>query len=199
MTMNSARLLAAAAIFLAAASPRVPAQAQGDATRKSIDDSRKLATQVTAELREQLLREMQASGPLRSLIVCKFTCPEIVFRQARRTGWRIATVSLKPRNPALGSPDAWEQRALITLGAQLAKGGSADDLEVAEVVEEPQGRFLRYARAIVVEPLCLTCHGPPASIPAAVRVQLDIDYPADKAVGFAVGQVYGIVAIKHAL
>ena len=73
------------------------------------EESRKVALQVSRDLRDQLLREMKLSGPLRSLLVCKYSCPEILSSQSRRTGWKVAAVSLKPRNSALGMPDAWEQ------------------------------------------------------------------------------------------
>lgn len=176
----------------------IAAGAQDATPRKSIDESRKIAAQVSTALRTQLIKEMQASGPLRSLIVCKYTCPELLSGPSRRTGWRISAVSLKPRNPALGAPDAWEQKVLIDFERRVARGEKAAGLEFAEVVTEPQGRFFRYAMAMPVEPLCLNCHGRPDSLSPAVRQQLAVDYPFDRATGFESGQVYGIVAIKHA-
>lgn len=169
------------------------------ADMKAVQESREVARQVSVELRDQLIREMQLSGPLRSMIVCKFTCPEIIFRPARRTGWRIAAVSLTPRNPALGSPDAWEQRVLVEFRDRVARGESADRLESWEVVTEPSGRFLRYAKAMPVEKMCLACHGPPESLAPAVKAQLALDYPHDRATGLSVGQVHGIVTIKRPL
>lgn len=186
--------------FLAAVSMAglVPvAQAQGSAESESIQDSRKVALQVSLALRTQLLREMQVSGPLRSLIVCKYNCPEILSIQSRKTGWRVAAVSLKPRNSALGMADAWEQKVIADFERRVANGEKAETLEVIETIKEPQGRYFRYAKAMMVERLCLQCHGTRDQLPESVKAQLAIDYPFDRAVGFRVGQVYGIVSIKR--
>ncbi len=190
------RLVGTCALLAVCASA---ALAQGDPATKSVEEGRKIAAQVSSALRNQLIKEMQASGPLRSLIVCKHTCPELLSAPSRRTGWRISAVSLKPRNPALGAPDAWEQKVLVDFERRVAGGEKAEGLEATEIVSEPQGRFFRYAVAMPVEPLCLVCHGPRASLPARVREQLAIDYPFDRAIDFAAGQIYGIVAIKHSL
>jgi hypothetical protein len=183
--------LAALAALVMAAPP------QESVMRKSVDESRKVALQVSQELRTQLIREMQLSGPVRSLLVCKYTCPEILSSQSRKTGWRVAAVSLKPRNSALGMADAWEQKVLADFGRRAAKGEKAEMLEFAELVNEPQARYFRYARAMMMEPLCLPCHSARDKLPNEVKAQLAIDYPFDRAVDFSVGEVYGIVSIKR--
>lgn len=188
---------ALAATILALATLAPEAAAQDAFPEKWRDEQRKVAIQVSRDLRSQLVREMQVSGPLRSLVVCKFTCPEIIFAPARRTGWRITAVSLKPRNAALGSPDEWEQKVLLDFERRVAQGESAEGLEATEVVSLPAGRYARYARSIAVEPLCLACHGPANEISRAVRSQLASDYPQDKATGFRAGQLYGILSIRR--
>lgn len=172
-------------------------RAQESTVTAMTEESRKVALQVSQDLRTQLLREMKLSGPLRSLLVCKYSCPEILSAQSRRTGWKVAAVSLKPRNSALGMPDAWEQKVLLDLSKRAVNGGKADALEFTEVVNEPQGRYFRYARAMMVEPLCLPCHSTRDKMKDSVKAQLTIDYPFDKAVDFSIGEVYGIASIKR--
>jgi hypothetical protein len=167
--------------------------------KRSVVESRKIADQVYGALRDQLLDEMEKSGPVRSLVVCKYTCPELILGPSRRTGWKISAVSLKARNSAMGTPDEWEQKVLLAFDRRVAGGEKADVLETAEVVEEPAGRFFRYAKAMPVEHLCLNCHGTSKSMSEAVRAQIAADYPFDRATGFSVGQVYGVISIKHAL
>lgn len=173
------------------------APAQDRALKRPVEESRQVALQVLEDLRKQLLKEMELSGPLRSLVVCKHACPEITMAASRKTGWRIAAVSLKPRNAGLGTADAWEQRVLADFERRVAKGEPAAALELADVVREPQGRFFRYAKAIAVENVCLTCHGGKETLPPSVSARLAIDYPFDKATGFKAGQLYGIVSIKR--
>ena len=193
--LESMRKLLGMGAWLAIAA--TSALAQDESMKAAVDECRRMAIRVTQELRDQLVKEMQLSGPLRSMVVCRYTCPEILSRPSRKTGWRISAVSLKPRNSALGTPDEWEQRVLIDFERRVAKGESAEGLEVAEIAVQPQGRFLRFARAIPVESMCLKCHGSRESLSEPVKAQLAIDYPFDEAVGYSKGQVYGILAIKR--
>jgi hypothetical protein len=66
-------------------------------------------------------------------------------------------------------------------------------------VTEPQGRYFRYMKAIAVQPLCLTCHGSPDSIPDLVKARLADHYPHDRATGYALGQIRGAVSIKQSM
>lgn len=172
------------------------AQSQDDALKQQIATSRKIAQQVAEAHNALLIKELRFSGPLRSLLVCKYGCPDITSAQSRRTGWKVSMVSLKPRNSALGMADVWEQKVIESFNSRRSKGESADAMEYAEEVQDPQGSYFRYARAIPVEPLCLTCHGARDALPDVVKTQLATDYPYDKATGFSVGQVYGIVSVK---
>lgn len=190
--MRSIAALAALTVFA------TTALAQAAPPKMLVEYGRKIARQVSREHRSQLIRELQLSGPLRSLLMCKYVCPEISSSLSRETGWKVSMVSLKPRNAALGMADVWEQKVLADFDHRIAKGEKAEEFEYAEIVSEPQGEYFRYARAIPVEPLCLTCHGPRETLPDAVKAQLAIDYPFDKATGFRMGQVYGIVSIKGA-
>lgn len=202
--INLNKRLSAAVVIAACLAAWAPPTAAGGAAVANeatswAEESRGVAVQVSQALKTQLLREMQLSGPLRSFMVCKYSCPEILSSQSRKTGWRIAAVSLKPRNAALGMADAWEQKVLADFSRRAGEGADPAALEFAEVVSEPQASYFRYARSIVVEPLCLRCHGARDSLPDAVKAQLSVDYPFDKAVDFKVGEVYGIVSIKRDL
>lgn len=148
------------------------------------------------ELGTQLRQELARGGPDAAVSVCKDVAPEIASRLSRESGSRIARVSLKPRNPLLGTPDTWEQAALLEFDRRIASGAQAETLEAAEIVAEPQGRYFRYTKAIPVQPLCLTCHGTAAAMPEAVKQRLREDYPHDRATGYQSGQVRGAVTVK---
>lgn len=184
------RFLAASWAALAAmtlAASLSASSAQDNAIARPFEESRKVALQVSGELTTQLLREMQLSGPVRSLLVCKYVCQEILSSKSRKTGWRIAAVSLKPRNLAVGMPDPWEQKVLADFTRRAANGEKVEALEFAETVGEPQGRYFRYARAMAVERLCLACHGARDKLSDAVKAALAAHYPFDKATGFSAG------------
>lgn len=186
------RLLAAA--LLAAGAP-----AAADDTAVYTDEARKASDQLIQMIRTELLRAMEASGPLRAMIVCKYSVPEITSNLSRATGWRITRVTLKPRNPALASADAWEQKGLLSFEQRAARGEKPETLEHAEIVQEPSGRYFRYMRAITVVPLCLNCHGGSDAVTDATRLQLQNEYPKDAATGYKLGQVRGAVTVKRPL
>ena len=82
---------------------------------------------------------------------------------------------------------------------RVAAGEKAEILEYSETIDEPRGRYFRYMKALPVQPLCLTCHGAAENIPENVEARLAIEYPHDRATGYALGQVRGAVTIKQPL
>lgn len=167
--------------------------------RRWYDDGRKVAEQFMQQLSGELRRELELSGPLRGIIVCKFGAPEMASTLSRRTGWRVSRVSLRTRNPALGLPDAWEHRVLKDFDQRQARGEKAETLEFGEVVREPGGSYFRYMKALPVGRVCLECHGPQESLSKEVKERLAIDYPHDRGTGYSLGQVRGAVTVKRPL
>lgn len=191
------RLLGLVTLALGAASAAT-AQAP-EPMRRWFDESRKVADQFVQQLGGELRRELELTGPLRGIIVCKFGAPEIASSMSRKTGWRVSRVSLQTRNPALGTPDPWEHRVLTEFDQRVARGENADGLEFGEVVREPGGAYFRYMKALPVQRLCLNCHGPAEALLPEVRERLATDYPHDRGTGYSLGQVRGAVTVKRPL
>lgn len=168
-----------------------------DVRNRHLEESRKAATAIVTQIRAEMTREMERTGPIRSIMVCKYSAPEITSGISRQTGMRVSRVSLRPRNRALGEPDPWEQQALLDFERRVAKGEKAEGLEAFEVVTEPTGRFFRYMKAVPMGQPCLACHGPLASMSEGVKAQLAAEYPHDRAVNYELGQVRGGIAIKR--
>lgn len=167
--------------------------------KPALDDARKASTELVTGVRSELLKAIEASGPLRAIVVCKYTVPEIASAISRKYGARVTRVSLTPRNPSLGWGDAWEQKVLMDFDERVARGEKPEALEHAEIVSEPAGRYLRYMRALPMQAPCMHCHGPTEQISEPIREQLAHDYPHDKATGLALGRVRGAVTYKKPL
>jgi hypothetical protein len=190
------RLIASAlAIALLASTPTLAAS-PSDA---DLAEARALSQELVQKLGAALKAQLAAGGPESAVGVCRDLAPSIAGELSRRSGARVARVSLKTRNPLLGTPDAWEQTALADFDAAVAGGQPADKLERAEVVDEPAGRTLRYVKAIPAAPLCMSCHGGADAIPAPVAAKIAAEYPHDRAVGYTPGQVRGAVTIRKRL
>ncbi|MBL8351360.1 MAG: DUF3365 domain-containing protein [Burkholderiaceae bacterium] len=176
-----------------------PTQANDEVQRAALDDARKAATELVTGVRTELLKAIEASGPLRAIVVCKYVTPEIASAVSRKYGARVTRVSLTPRNPSLGWGDAWEQKVLMGFDERIAAGEKAEGMEFHEVVKEPSGKFLRYMRALPMQPACMHCHGPTDQMSEPIRSQLAHDYPHDRATGLTLGKARGAVTYKKPL
>jgi hypothetical protein len=81
----------------------------------------------------------------------------------------------------------------------MKNGEKADTMEFAQVVTDSTGKHLHYAKAIAIQPMCLTCHGPADSISEGVKASLRVDYPLDQATGYRDGELRGAVVITRPL
>ncbi len=187
------------ATLLAALTTIAGSAAADDELRRLTDEARKASVQIMTQVRGEVSKELERTGPIRAITVCKYSAPEITSVISRHLGMRVTRVALRARNRALGEPDPWEQQALLDFEKRLAKGEKAEAMETAEIVQEPAGRMFRYARAIPMGQPCLACHGPVAGLSEGVKAQLANEYPYDRAVDYQVGQIRGAVSVKKAL
>ncbi len=186
-----------AVVLALSAAIGLPAVSQAESGQDSeLAEARALVGQLARELGGALKKEMAASGPEGAIGVCRQMAPEIAGNLSRQSGAKVARVSLRTRNPMLGQPDVFEQSVLADFDRRAAAGEKPEALEHVEVVSEPAGRYLRYMKAIPVQPLCLTCHGTPETIPDSVRQKLASEYPKDHAVGYTPGQIRGAFTVK---
>lgn len=163
------------------------------------DAAQQVAQELVSKLGTALKQALGESGPAEAITVCRDTAPLLAGSLSRETGWKVGRVSLKTRNPLIGQPDAWEQSILQQFDDQAAGGANPVEMQHAEIVSEPDGRYFRYMKALPVKPLCLTCHGTEKTIPDPVRMKLQQEYPNDNATGYYAGQVRGAVTIKRKL
>lgn len=161
------------------------------------NEARAVAMPFLKELGAANKKAVTEGGPGPAVIVCKDIAPQMAGDISLKTGWKLTRVSLKVRNPLLGTPDAWEQSVLKGFDERMAKGEKPETMEVAEIVQEPAGKSFRFMKAIAMQPGCLACHG--TQISDEVQARLSADYPHDQATGYSVGQIRGAVSIKRPL
>jgi hypothetical protein len=159
------------------------------------DESRAVALPFLQELNAANRKAIAQGGPESAVKVCQEVAPKMAGDISRKNGWKVSRVSLKARNPLLGTPDQWEQTVLKQYEERMAKGEQPDTLETAEIVNQPTGKSFRYLKAIVAQPGCMACHGSAEQIGAGVKARLGETYPHDPATGYAPGQLRGAVSI----
>lgn len=115
--MNTVRI--ALCLIVAGISSGATPQSR-DSVPQLLRESRSGAAQFLERLGGELRREMETTGPMRSIIVCKFSAPEVASAISRQTGWRVSRVGLRTRNPSLGQPGVWEHRVLQEFDRRVA-------------------------------------------------------------------------------
>jgi hypothetical protein len=154
------------------------------------DDAAWLArgAEAVAPLKRGLLAALEEAlargGPEGAIDVCRVRAPEIAARASSPT-LRVGRTSDRLRNPA-NAPADWMRPILEAWRA--APGDRA-----ARVVHLPEGR-VGYAEPIVVQPLCLACHG--ESLSPALREHLAARYPEDRATGYRAGELRGLIYVE---
>ena len=169
MSQRLARCLLPAVVLLAAC-------AQAD---DRLDRSRAIVDQFQRELGGELRAAMSEGGPVAAIAVCSERAPAIAAQASAAAGARVSRTALRVRNPD-NAPDT--QAAAVLRAFQEAVAAGADlPLEHAEA--RPDGG-LRFMRAIVLEPLCATCHGATLApeIEAAVALINSLSHTATGAV-----------------
>lgn len=192
--MQHAAKLTLIALFLAGCASTPSAEKQAEMA----GEARTAAGGLIKTLGGELKTAMGAGGPEQAISVCKEKAPAIAAEASARSGMNVKRVSTKNRSPK-AVPDAWEAQAIASLEKRLAGGEKAETLDTYAVVDGPQGKTFRYAKALVTQAVCLSCHGAPESIPDGVKAKLAAEYPDDKAVGYAAGMVRGIISISKPL
>ena len=158
-------------------------------------EARKVATTLPPRLLTALQDEISKSGTEGAIPVCRDMAPRMAGEISQQTGWKIKRVSLKARNDARATPDAWETAALEDFDKRAAAGESPAKMEKGEKV----GNEYRFVKALPVQGLCLGCHGPSEQMSPGVKAALGQHYPKDRATGYAEGQIRGVISVRKSL
>lgn len=164
------------------------------ADHPSLLQARQVAQDLSAGLQKLLGEELAKGGFVGAVKVCSERAQTLTGDFNAALGASARRVSLRYRNPN-DQPDPYEHAMLQRWAA--AHGTRQLPAESAQIVKEADGsRHLRYMKPIVVQPMCLSCHGAPAAIPQEVKQILSSRYPKDLATGYAAGDLRGAVSVR---
>ena len=144
--------------------------------------------QLLAPFKQELqaaLRDGLAQGPAEAISVCRDTAPEIADALSQ-DGVRLGRASHRLRNPANSAPE-WVSPILDAFINSDAERGPRR-------VTLPGNRH-GYVEPIVVQAVCLICHG--ENLAPDIAARIDELYPDDNAVGFNVGDLRGVFWVEY--
>jgi len=150
--------------------------------------------ELASALQSELRSAIQDGGPVSAIEVCKTKAMPITQRVSDEQGLSVNRVSLKNRNPA-NAPNEWETAVLEDFERQRAEGKDIGSLVWSDTVVVEGGQEFRFMKAIPTGDICLLCHGAQLA-PDVSRVLAEL-YPADKATGFAMGDIRGAFVVTQ--
>jgi hypothetical protein len=183
-------------IFIASASSLAGPADSGTDQLRYLEESRSIAKEFMQALGGTLKKQLEAGGAESAISICKHIAPAMAAEYSK-DGRVVKRVSLKNRNPLIGLPDEWEREVLEDFDRDYHDGKPAAEIEKIAIVQNPDGRWFRYMKAIPTQPMCLQCHGTPADMPEGVKALLAKEYPEDKATGYHAGEIRGAISIKR--
>ncbi|UCG86329.1 MAG: DUF3365 domain-containing protein [Gemmatimonadota bacterium] len=151
------------------------------------------ASSLTQGLVARLLAAIEEGGPARAVDVCSNEALQLTaeIRQQMANGIELKRTSFKYRNPA-NAPDSLETAAITHFVEMLASQSELPPYHVQQVARDT----FRYYQPLVVNQLCVQCHGTPETMSPEVQAQLAARYPDDRAVGYSVGELRGVIRVS---
>lgn len=169
-------------------------EAQEAVTDAEVSAADAAATLLGQRLKSRLLTAMADGGPPAAIAVCAEEAGVIAAQVSEETGYQVGRTSLRVRNSA-NAPDDWERDRLLKFIDALEDGVAPGSLSAAEMVTGEDGQeMFRYARPIMLEAPCTTCHG--TAVDPALRERIVALYPDDAATGFEVGEIRGMFTVR---
>ena len=178
--MTSAKLLLIAGSMLAVSLPETGVL-RADEPRQAV--GAKLLAPFKRDLKQALIAGMQ-QGPQNAISVCADQAPEIAA-SLQTDDVNMGRASHRLRNPANQGPD-WVKAVLEDYLA-------ADADPAPKVVDLPADRE-GYVEPILMQPLCLTCHG--SEVAEDIAAHISKAYPDDQATGFELGDLRGVFWVE---
>jgi hypothetical protein len=130
----------------------------------------------------ELSRALAQGGPALAINACHLDADALTQRIARQEGIAAGRTSDRLRSPT-NAPRPWAAPIVAAHAGRRAR-------EVEGFVVD-LGDKIGVLRPIAERPVCASCHGPADRLSPAVREVLSDRYPADKALGFAEGEIRG--------
>jgi Protein of unknown function (DUF3365) len=150
--------------------------------RAAIGRAQKAFAEVQSVLKARLDAEMKAGGPVAAVRVCRDEAQALTAGVARDQRFEVGRTSHKLRNPS-NAPRAW---ALSTVASHAGVKATAVTPVVVDL-----GDRLGVLGPIPTGEVCVVCHGAEATLPPPIAAAIRDAYPADRATGFAPGDLRG--------
>jgi hypothetical protein len=134
----------------------------------------------------QLRAALQAAGPESAMHICQQAAGLTTKAIGENfDGVSVRRTTLKPRNPG-NAPDEIDKKVLNLLA-------TADEIPNEHI--EWTGETGRYYKPLIIQEVCLKCHGDSSTFSPGLKNKLKSLYPDDLATGYGLGELRGVIRV----
>ena len=160
-----------------------------------IPEGNKISSDLLKSLKTELKNAISAGGFEKATEVCNLKALPITQKIENISNGNITIkrTTFKYRNPE-NAPDDIERSALEYFQNLLDKNEDIPDHYVQKVTKQDVVQYYYY-KPLIVENVCLGCHGSPEKMDAKLLNQISRLYPEDKAMGYKEGDFRGLISV----
>ncbi len=158
----------------------------------SIEKGTEASDALMKNLGSQLKSALAAGDPVSAVQVCQqIAMPLTDSTSEQFAGINVGRTSLKPRNPD-NAPGELDWEILEAWQSQKDLGKALPEHELRRISDTE----VVFYRPIMVQSVCLNCHGPIDSLTPELQAHLEAHYPEDQAIGYAEGDLRGAFVVE---
>ena len=158
---------------------------------------------VSVTLKKTLVKELsttiEENGPVAAIEFCSHEALPLTEGVAGEFSYKIdlKRTSLKIRNPQ-NAPDEYEKQALDYFQKKFLEESVVLSSYIQKITEKEDSWFYYY-QPLMINSLCLNCHGEQGKLDPGLVEILNGTYPDDEASGYKEGEFRGLIRVKISL
>lgn len=150
-----------------------------------------ISSALLQKLGGELKNQMQTTGAMGALNFCSQNALTLTEQVAKESKTSIKRISINYRNPV--NKANTEETTLLQEWEKLVKNGQP--LPSHKVVTVSENTVMFYKPIVINNEACLKCHG---NVEGDLAKAIKAAYPEDKAIGYKMGDLRGMIAIEMA-
>lgn len=149
---------------------------------------KKIGNELIKTLGSELMQAIEQDGLINAIEVCQMKAIPLTASVGHKGGVKVKRTSHKVRNPG-NRADELDLKVIETyLSSKVA--------DAPEPVIQIHSSEIRYYQPLLMQDVCVKCHGPSESLDPELTRVLAQRYPNDQAVGFKRGELRGVIRVE---
>jgi len=159
------------------------------ANEQKILKGNQLSSALLQKLGGELKSQMQTNGPMGALHFCSQNALTLTEQLAKESKTSIKRISINNRNPVNNANK--DETVLLNEWDKMIKNTQL--LPAQKLVTVSDNTVIYYKPIIINNESCLKCHG---NVEGELAKAIKAAYPEDKATGYKIGDLRGMIAIE---